>query len=67
MLASILLQHHGEFGEKPRTLYSMLANLIDDMEAKMTSIDQLLSDKAMITDDAGTKIKFGDSYYNVLK
>lgn len=39
MIFSVIQQHHGEYGEEPRTLYAYIVHMIDDMESKMTSID----------------------------
>lgn len=37
-LISILLQHHDEYGEPCKTVYAKLVNLVDDLDAKLTSI-----------------------------
>ena len=66
MLCSIILQHHGEYGEAPRTLYAALVHMIDDMEAQLTSISDIMTEETTTADAAGTKIKFNGSYLNVL-
>lgn len=66
MLASVILQHHGEYGENPKTLYAYLVHMIDDMEAQLTSIDDILQEGTISTDEAGTKIKFNNIYLNIL-
>lgn len=66
MLSSVVLQHHGEFGENPKTLYAYLVHIIDDIEAQMTSIDDLLSSDTTTTDASGTKIKYNSGYLNIL-
>ena len=66
MLCSIILQHHGEYGEAPRTLYATLVHMIDDMEAQLTSISEVLSEGITTTDAAGTKIKINGNYLNVM-
>ena len=65
MLCSVLLQHHGEYGEHPRTLYSLLVHMIDDMEAQLTSIDDIVQKEAVTVDTAGTKLKYNGSYLNI--
>ena len=66
MLCSVLLQHHGEYGENPRTVYAMLIHMIDDMEAQFTSIDDSLQAELATTDASGTKIKYNGTYLNIL-
>ena len=66
MICSVLLQHHGEYGENPRTIYAMLVHMIDDMEAHLTSIDDIIADHAYSSDASGTKIKYNGSYLNIL-
>ena len=65
MLASVLLQHHGEYGENPRTIYALLVHMIDDMEAQLTSIDELMLSETATNDSAGLKIKYNGSYLNI--
>lgn len=66
MLASVLLQHHGEYGEAPKTVYALLAHLIDNMEAQLTSLDEMTNSIFCTTNSAGTQIYFNGSYLNVL-
>ena len=66
MLYSILQQHHGEYGENPRTVYAMLVHMIDDMEAQFTGIDDALQAEMVTTDASGAKIKYNGSYLNIL-
>jgi len=66
MICSVLLQHHGEYGENPRTVYAMLVHIIDDMEAQLTIIDDMIKEEAYTSDAAGTKIKYNSSYLNIL-
>lgn len=66
MLSSVLLQHHGEYGENPKTLYALLVHTVDNMEAQLTSIDEMLGSKEFVRDASGTKIKFNGSYLNIL-
>lgn len=66
MICSIILQHHGEYGEEPRTLYAALVHMIDDMEAQLTSVNEVIFEGTTTSDAAGTKIKVNGSYVNVL-
>ena len=66
MISSIILQHHGEYGENPKTLYALLVHKIDEMEAALTEIEETLENNISITDSAGTKIKLNDSYFNII-
>lgn len=66
MLCSIISQHHGEHGEYPRTLYAMLVHMIDNLEAQLTTIDTIFENNAITVDAAGAKIKFNNTYLNVL-
>lgn len=67
MICSVLLQHHGEYGENPRTVYAMIVHMIDDLEAQLTSIDDLLQDNEITCDAAGAKIKYNGIYLNILQ
>lgn len=67
MICSVLLQHHGEYGENPRTVYAMIVHMIDDLEAQLTTIDDLLQDNAITQDSAGTKVKYNGEYLNILQ
>ena len=66
MICSIILQHHGEYGEEPRTLYAVLVHIIDDMEAQLTSINEITLEGNTTTDASGTKIKFNGNYLNLV-
>lgn len=66
-ICSVILQHHGEYGENPRTVYAMIVHMIDDLEAQLTSIDDLLINDGVTCDSAGAKIKHNGTYLNVLK
>lgn len=43
-LISILLQHHDEWGEPCKTVYAKLVNLVDDLDAKLTSISEAMEE-----------------------
>lgn len=58
-LQSILSQHHGEWGERPKTVYSYIIHKVDEMEAKCTELSTKIAD-ANLTDDPVFNI---DSYY----
>lgn len=42
-LVSVIQQHHGEFGERPRTLVAYVVHLIDGFEAQFTDINDAVS------------------------
>ncbi len=65
MLFSIIQQHHDEYGENAKTLCAYLVHLIDDMDAKLTALDQLLENGVDETDPAGPKIKLNGNYYSL--
>lgn len=67
MICSVILQHHGEYGENPRTIYAMIVHMIDDLEAQLTSIDDMLQNGEVTCDSAGSKIKYNGTYLNVFK
>ena len=67
MICSVLLLHHGEYGENPRTVYAMIVHMIDDLEAQLTTIDDLLQDNAITQDSAGAKVKYNGGYLNILQ
>lgn len=66
MLYSIIQQHHGEYAEETRTVYALVVHLIDNMEAQITNIDDLIRQEMFITDTSGTKIKHNKKYLNIL-
>lgn len=38
-LESVIQQHHGEYGERPRTLVAYIVHTLDGLEAKLTDIE----------------------------
>lgn len=52
-LISIIAQHHGEYGDRPRTVAAWVINQIDSFDATMTLLNQTLenSDSEMIKFD----------------
>lgn len=43
-LEAIIMQHHNMFGEHCKTVYSFLVHLVDDLDSKLTLLDQLIPD-----------------------
>lgn len=41
-LQSVILQHHGEFGEKPQTIEAYVIHLIDMLESRMQMLEESL-------------------------
>lgn len=39
---AVFLQHHGEYGEKPRTTAAYLIHLVDNLESKLTDLSDAL-------------------------
>lgn len=54
-LVSIISQHHGEFGERPRTVEAYVIHLFDMLDSRLTDVDDLLK-------DATGKIWYSDCY-----
>ena len=42
-LLAVIQQHHGEYGERPRTLASYIVNKLDELDATFTSLDSIIS------------------------
>ena len=66
MICSVILQHHGEYGENPKSLCAMIVHKIDDMEASLTGTNETLENHIVISDSSGPKIKYNDTFLNVL-
>ena len=43
-LLSVIEQHHGEYGERPRTVAAYVVHLIDSLEAKLATVESLVKD-----------------------
>ena len=43
-LLAVVTQHHGEYGERPRTLAAYVVHLLDALEANLTSLNSLAAD-----------------------
>ena len=41
-LQSVIQQHHGEYGERPRTLAAYIIHIIDMLESQLTDIDEVI-------------------------
>lgn len=54
-LLSVISQHHGEYGERPRTVAALVVHQIDLLESYLTSLDTTLSIVG-----AGEQISFDD-------
>ena len=67
MICSVLLQHHEEDGERPRTLYALLVHMIDAMEAQFTIINTLIKNGSVLSDGTGTMIKINEKYLSILQ
>lgn len=67
MLLSIIQQHHDEFGDPARTLYAYIVHLIDNMEATLSTLDEIITEKRYTDDASGRKIKYQDRYLNLFK
>ena len=39
-IVSVIQQHHGEYGERPRTLVAYIVSIIDSLEARLTDIQE---------------------------
>lgn len=59
-LVSILIQHHGEFGERPKTVVAQIIHLIDVFDAHVTDIMQAVE----AVDGSGT-IRYEGSYLSI--
>ena len=62
-LVSVMLQHHGEFGDDCRTLAAYLVHKCDLLESQMTSVGQALNDA--VSSPAGDRIKVDGSWLSV--
>lgn len=63
-LVSILLQHHGEWGDPCKTLVSYIVSKVDLFESQMTLIPQLLNEK-LFMGSSGSRINIEGSWLTV--
>lgn len=52
-LLSVISQHHGEYGERPRTVASAVINQIDCLDAHLTTLNEMLE-----SCEKGTQVAF---------
>lgn len=43
LLLSVIQQHHGEYGERPRSIVAYVVHLLDMLDTKLTGLDEALS------------------------
>lgn len=55
-LQAIILEHHGEFGERPKTIYAYLVHCVDLLDSRVSGLKQVIG-----TGDVDT-LKFDDFY-----
>lgn len=63
-LVSILLQHHGEWGDPCKTLVSTIVHQVDLFESRMTILEQALTDGLINTHNC-SKIKYDGTQLSV--
>lgn len=61
-LISIISQHHGEYGEPCKTVYSYIVHLIDDLDARLTFLSTGIQESAKLDSDI---VKIDDLYLTV--
>lgn len=61
-LEAIIMQHHNEFGEPCRTVYSYIVHLVDDLDSDLSLMDQDMPNAPMTP--AGKTIKPRDKRLN---
>lgn len=49
-LVSIVSQHSGEYGDRPRTVAAYVAHLLDDLEARLTTLDSMSGSAQILYD-----------------
>lgn len=63
-LVSILLQHHGEWGDPCKTIVSYIVSKVDLFESQMTYIQQLMTEK-LVTTSAGSRISVDGTWLSI--
>lgn len=63
-LVSVLLQHHGEYGDPCKTLVSFIVSKVDLFESQMTLTSQCLNE-SLIGGTSGSRIKLDGAWLNV--
>ena len=59
-IQSVIMGHHGVYDDKCRTVIAYVTHLVDNMEAKLTSIGQQLEIISPTSDPAGSFVKCDD-------
>lgn len=47
-LIAIITQHHGEFGERPKTVYAYLVHVVDLLDARVSGLQKKLDDDSTL-------------------
>lgn len=47
-LVAIISQHHGEFGERPKTVYAYLVHVVDLLDARVSGLQKKLDDDSAL-------------------
>lgn len=47
-LVAIISQHHGEFGERPKTVYAYLVHVVDLLDARVSGLQKKLDDDSTL-------------------
>lgn len=63
-LVSVLLQHHGEWGDPCKTLASYVVHRVDLFESQMTGLQQIMTEK-MVKGSISNKINVDGSWLSV--
>lgn len=63
-LMSIILQHHGQFGEPPKTVAAYIIHKADMLDSDMTLLLQLM--ESPMQDSSGDKIKIDSDYLTLM-
>lgn len=54
-LQAIVLEHHGEFGERPKSVYAYLVHVVDLLDSRVSGLHKVLSEAT-----EGASVKFDD-------
>lgn len=65
-ILDVLQGHHGEFEQKPHTVFGYIIHIIDMLDSQTTGIfDALENNSGLVSTDVGTSIKVNDMYLNI--
>ena len=56
-LQAIILEHHGEFGERPKTVYAYLVHVIDLLDSRVSGLQRKVEDLSL---EDTTNVSFDD-------